>query len=249
MLRFSYTSVFDTVPDTYGLQLLLHRFNTLMDSSNTTAEILPSLTRNNEAGILNHISPLLLSWELLDTLNEVLVTRPVARNKLSNQRNSAKAPSLIHLVEDWVGDTTKLQACKDTTWFQYTVCLPQCLLLIGEIPDSERHSVQINRVVLDWQLLGIRNQPVQVLGGSIWGLKTALPALGQHVWVDVGDGDAGVWGVIDVVCVVEHAERDVTGAAGDVEDVPSLGWGWTGGGGEGVGVGAWIQGTHEVVFP
>lgn len=56
-------------------------------------------------------------------------------------------------------------------------------------------------------------------------------------------------GVVDVVGVVEHAEGDVAGAAGDVEDVPALRRGGAGGGRERTGVGAGVEGAHEVVFP
>ena len=56
-------------------------------------------------------------------------------------------------------------------------------------------------------------------------------------------------GVVDVVGVVEHAEGDVAGAAGDVEDVPALRGRGAGGGRERAGVGAGVEGAHEVVFP
>lgn len=49
--------------------------------------------------------------------------------------------------------------------------------------------------------------------------------------------------------VVEHAEGDVAGAAGDVEDVPALRRGGAGGGCNRGGVGAGIDGAYEVIFP
>lgn len=52
--------------------------------------------------------------------------------------------------------------------------------------------------------------------------------------------------MVDVCGVVQHAEGDVAGPAGDVEDVPALvfGVGWAVCGGR-----AGVQGADEVVFP
>lgn len=47
----------------------------------------------------------------------------------------------------------------------------------------------------------------------------ALFADGEHVGVDVGDGDADVWVAVEVVGVGEVAEGDVACAACYVEDV------------------------------
>ena len=220
-----------------------------MDGRDATGKILPSLSWNHKASSLDHIPPLLLLWELLDALNQVLVTRSVACDKLSNQWDCAEAPPLVNLVEQRICDTTELQAGKDTTWLENAVCLSQCLVLVGEVPDSKCDSVQIDRVIWDWQFLSICYQPVQVLGASIWCFKTAFPALGQHIWIDVGDCDAGVWGVVDVVSVVEHAESNVAGTTGNIEDVPSLCWCWAGGMGERVGVRTWVEGAHEMILP
>lgn len=54
----------------------------------------------------------------------------------------------------------------------------------------------------------------------VWGRERALAALGQHVGIDVGDGNGGGGGVVDFVAVLEQPESDVAGAAGDVEHFP-----------------------------
>ena len=45
---------------------------------------------------------------------------------------------------------------------------------------------------------------------------------GEHVWVDVGYSDVDVWvGVVDIG-VVDHAESNIAGASGYVEDTLRL---------------------------
>lgn len=228
---------------------LLNRLNTFVDCSNSTGQILPSLPWNHEPSSLDHVLPLVLSWELLNALHKILVARPISRDELADQRNRTKAPPLIHCLKQRVRDTTELEARKHSTGLKHAVRLAQGLLLVREVPDPERHSVKVHAVIRHRELLCIRDEEIQVRRVCIRCLKRALAALSKHVGVDIRDSDAGVGGVVDVVGVVEHAEGDVTGAAGDVEDVPALRGGGAGGGCQGTGIGAGVEGAHEVVFP
>ena len=115
-----------------------------------------------------------------------------------------------------------------------------------EVADTKRHGIQIdagrgNHI----QFLSIRLYKVEARGAGVGSLQRALAAFGEHVWVYVCDGDFGVGVVVDGGGVVEHAEGDVAGAAGYVEDVHALLL--VTGGGEGVA--AWVQVADEVVFP
>lgn len=53
----------------------------------------------------------------------------------------------------------------------------------------------------------------------------AFAAFGEHGGVDVRDCYGGGGGVVDVCCVVEEAEGNVAGTAGDVEHCPAFRWG------------------------
>lgn len=93
---------------------------------------------------------------------------------------------------------------------------------ITEVPDTESHGIQVDRVVGHTggaEVLGVGLEKGEggLLGGGE-GLG-ALLADGEHVGVDVGDGDADIWVVVEVVGVGEVAEGDVACAACYVEDV------------------------------
>lgn len=95
-------------------------------------------------------------------------------------------------------------------------------------------------------MFGVGLDEGETRGVVVGCFEGALAAFGQHVGVDVADCDAGLEVVVDVCCVVEHAEGDVAGPAGDVEDVPTLVFGVGGSVGDWC---AWVEGAHEVVFP
>lgn len=71
------------------------------------------------------------------------------------------------------------------------------------------------------QVLSVGFEEIQGFRMGPRGVQAAFLALGQHVGIDVGDSDGGVWRVIDVVRVIEDAEGDVAGATGDVEALPA----------------------------
>jgi len=197
-----------------------------MDRRDTSGQIFPSLPRNNKARSLNHIPKLLLPRKFLYALHQILVAVPISRNKLSNQRDSPKTPPLIHSVKERVPHTRELQTGKDASGLQHPVRFPQCFVFVCEIADSERDSVEINRVVRDSEeVLGIGDEKFETRGVGVGGGQGALLALFEHGWVDVRDGYGAVGRGVYVRGMVEEPEGDVAGSAGYVEHLPAWGRG------------------------
>jgi hypothetical protein len=223
------------------------RLDTLVNGRNTISQVLVAFPRNQEASIPNHTAELLLAREPRDRLDEVLIRGLVASHHLSNVRDSVEGPLLVDGVEQRVLDLAELKASEDTARLQHPERLLEGNILVCEVPDAEGDGVEIDRVIRNHvQLLCICLDEPQARTSCIRRLQTPLLALGQHVGVDVCDGDVGVGVVVDVAGVVEHAECDVARATGDVKDVPALVARGRGGGQR---VAAGVQVAHEVVFP
>ena len=170
--------------------VLFQGLDTLVNSSNTVSQVLPSLTvlttGNNEASLLDHIPPLSLAGEPLNTLNEILIAVSVSGNDLTDQRDSGETPPLVDEIKHGVVDLAEFQTGKHTTGLQDTECLLQCDILVCKIADTERHSVQIHTVVRDHvQILGIRLYEIQSAGAIVVGKSGAFATFGQHFRVDV----------------------------------------------------------------
>jgi hypothetical protein len=215
-----------------------------MNRRNPARQVLISLSGHLKPSILDQTPELLLCREPLDTLHQILVAIAITSDNLPNQRDRAEAPLPIDSIQHGNLDLGELQARKHTTRLQHTPRLTQRRRHIREVPDAERHRVQIQRVVLDLggYLLRVRLEEGQrglVRGGQGEG---ALAADVEHGRVDVRDGDVHVGVSVVRVRVLEHAEGDVARAAGDVEDLLGLA--------ERVRV-AGVQGRDEVVpvFP
>lgn len=211
-----------------------------MNRRNPARQVLIPLPSDLKPSILNQPPELLLCREPLDALHQILVAIPIPSNDLPNQRDRAEAPLPIDGIQHGNLDLGELQARKHTTGLQHTPCLAQRRRHIREVPDAERHRVQIQRVVLDLgrDLLRVRLEEGErglVRRGQGEG---ALAADVEHGRVDVRDGDVHVGVSVVRVRVLEHAEGDVARAAGDVEDLLGLA--------EGVRV-AGVQGRDEVV--
>lgn len=219
-----------------------------MYSRHAAREILIPLPAHDEPSIDNHVPKLLLAGEPLDALDEVLVAVPIARDQLPNQRDRAKAPPLVHGVEQGVlVDLAELEDRQHTARFQHAVRLAQGSGDVAEVADAERHCVQVDRGVGDAggaQVLGVGLEEGErglLAGGEEGG--GALLADGEHGWVDVGDGDADIGVGVEDVGGVEVPEGDVPRAACDIEDVL---WG-RGGICAGWGVEAWVEGGDVVI--
>lgn len=197
---------------------LVQRLDTLVDGSNTVGQVFPTLailtTRNNETSLLDHVSPLGLAGESLDTLNKILVAVSVSSNDLADQRNGGKTPSLVDEIENRVVDLAELEAGKDTTRLQDTECLLQRNILVCKVSDTKRDGVQIHTVVGNHvQVFSICLYEVESSGAVVVGSGSALAAFGKHVRIDIRDCDVCVWVVVYVCRVVEHAEGDVSSTA------------------------------------
>jgi hypothetical protein len=214
---------------------------------NPIRQILIPLPRNQKPSLPNHPAKLLLTRELRNTLHQILVTRSIPRDHLPNHRDRVERPLLVDSVKERVLDLAELETREDAAGLEHAEGFFQGDVLVREIADAERDGVQVDGVVWDHvQLLSVGLYEPQPGTPCVGCLQAALLALGQHLRVDVCDGDVGVCVVVDVRGVVEHAEGDVARAAGDVEDVPALLL-VRGGGGERVA--ARVEVAHEVVFP
>ncbi len=76
------------------------------------------------------------------------------------------------------------------------------------VPDSEHDRVGVEAAVAEGQRLGVLDLPLQPLEAAFLG---PLLADREHVRVDVGHGHLRT--------LADHAEGDVSGAAGHVEDM------------------------------
>lgn len=225
--------------------MLPQRFDPLVYRSDAPRQILVPLPRHHKPGLPNHAPELLLAGELLNALYEILVTIPIPRDQLPNHRYSAEAPALVHGVEERVVDLAELEAGEYATGLEDAERFAERRGFVGEVADAKGDRVEIQAPALNHvQILGVgldKVQPRRVV--RVTRGEAALAALGEHLGVDVGDGDARQVVAVDGGGVVEHAEGDVACAARHVEDVPA-GLGRGGGG-----AAARVQGADEVVFP
>jgi hypothetical protein len=223
----------------------LRRLHTLVDGSNSIRQILIALPRHQKPGVADHAAELLLARELGNALDKILVAIAVAGNELANERDGGEAPALVDGVEERVVHLAELEAGEDAAGLEDAVGLAQGDILVGEVADAEGDRVQVDAGVGDHaEVLCVCLDEAEARRARVRRRQRALLALGQHGRVDVGDGHARVRVVVDVRGVVEHAERDVARAAGDVEDAHARGAGH-----RGQRVAAWVEVAHEMVFP
>lgn len=217
-----------------------------MYRGHASRKILPSLAPNDKPSIHNHIPEFLLAGEPLNTLHQILVALAVSRHQLPNQGNGTKAPALVNGIKQRIlVDLAKLEHGQHAAGLEDAVGLAQGLWDIAKVADAKGDSVQVDRVVGDAGggevlCVGLEEGQGGLLGGGEL-LGGALAADGEHGGVDVGDGDAHVGVGVDNVRVVQVAEGNVAGAAGNVEDVLGGRWGGCGC------VVAWVEGGDVVV--
>lgn len=130
--------------------LVFHGFHPFPYGRYTTRQILIALTAHHKASVENHVSKLLLRGETLNALHQVLVTIPIARHQLPNERDRPKTPPLVDGIEEGKTiDLGKLEHGKHATGLEHSVRLAQSQGDIAEIPNAKRDRVQIDRVVGD----------------------------------------------------------------------------------------------------
>jgi hypothetical protein len=232
-----------------------------MNRRNPKAQILPALLlntfrrstlppqpRHHKPSLTNHLREILLLREPLNTLHKVLITIPVRRNNLPNQRDRAETPPLVDRVEQRVVQIRReFQAGEHAAGFEHAVGFAEGFVFVREVPDTKGHGVEIDAGIRDGrQAFSVGFEEVYAAGGGVGRLREALAALGEHFRVDIRDGDVRGGVAVEGGGVVEHAHGDVAGAAGDVEDALLF----TGlAGVAGVGVDARVEAADEVVFP
>lgn len=199
-------------------------------------QILPPLPGNRKPRLHNHVPKLPLAREPLNALHQVLVTLPVPRHQLPNQRNRPERPLPVRRREQRRPPVrlAKLQARKHAARLQHAVRFPQRRRDVAEVADAEGDGVEVDRGVRDRGGRGGGRGEEGFGGGEVFGVgaeegqgrllargeeRRALFADREHGRVDVGDGHAHRGVGVEDVRGVQHAEGDVAGAAGDVEDV------------------------------
>ena len=123
-----------------------------MYSGNAKRQILISLstrTRYKETSVSDHIRKLLLTGELLDALDKILVAVSIGGNDLADQRDSREAPPLVEGIEWPVLHLAELQTCEYSTGSEDAVCFAQGDVLAGEVSDAKGNGIEIDGVVLD----------------------------------------------------------------------------------------------------
>lgn len=223
-------------------------------------QILPPLPGNHKPRLHNHVPKLPLAREPLNALHQVLVALPVPRHQLPNQRNRPERPLPVRRRKQRRPPVrlAKLQARKHPARLQHPVRFPQRRRDVAEVADAEGDGVEVDRGVRDGGGRRGGGGEEGFGGGEVFGVGAeegegcllargeegrALFADREHGRVDVGDGHADGGVGVEDVRGVQHAEGDVAGAAGDVEDVLRGAGVWAGGqGGE-----ARVEGGDEVV--
>lgn len=199
------------------------RLHSLMNGRNPPREILISRSRRQKPSLLDHRTELLLAREFLDTLDQILVAVPVTGNDLADEGDGTEAPAFVDCVEEIVIDLAELHTRKHPAGLQHAERLVQRGLLVCKIADAKDNRVQVDRVVRHGRhalRVGLHEgEPLRVVVRS---LDAPLLALCKHVGIDIGDRHAGLVVVVNVRRMVEHAKSNVTGPAGDIEDIPAF---------------------------
>lgn len=166
-----------------------------MYGGHTTREVLIPVAAYDKAGVDNHVPELLLRGEPLDALHQVLVRVPVPGDELADEGDGAEAPPLVDGVEEGEAvDLAELEDGEDAAGLEDAVGLPEGGGDVAEVPDAKGHGIEVHRGRLDLarEVLGVGLEEGEgrlLRGGE---LRRPLLADGEHVGVDVGDGDAHV---------------------------------------------------------
>lgn len=246
-----------------------------MNGSHTARQVLIPLSSNRKSSVDNHVPEVGLRGEPFYGFDKVLITIPIASDELPYERDGAERPLLVEVLENGcplVG-FAEFQAGKNTSGLEHAVGFPESGGDVTEVADAKGYGVEVYGGVGDGGgggggvekcLFCFRKNGLEGAGaGEVFGVgldegESFLLGGGQtrrggagfadreHGAVDVGDGDADRRVGVDDVGVVEHAEGNVAGAAGDVEYVLRTGRGRAAGGQRGE---AWVEGCDEVVLP
>jgi hypothetical protein len=218
----------------------LQGLNSLPDGCNSESQLIVSTASRKESGVPDHLSKLLLRGEALDGLNQVLVGVTVTGNKLTHQRNDRERILLVDSIQRCGRHLRELHTGEDSTGLQHSVCALKRLVYPSDITDTEGDGVKIDRVVRN-RVQGFRILLTEgdTVGRKVTGSNSTLLSLSQHVSVDIRDNDRGLKVVVDLGRVVEHAECDISGSSGNVENLQWLSAGLTSG----------VERTNEVIFP
>jgi hypothetical protein len=176
-----------------------------VDGSDTAGQVLVTLTSDNKASILNHVPKFHLAREPLDALNEVLVAVSVSGDQLADQGNGTERPLLVDGVEQGIlVDLGELEAGKDTARLENSVSLLQGSRDVGEIADAKGNGIEVERVVLKLSgedlSIGLEEREGGLVGCGEG--EGTLATHGQHVGVDIGDGNCHVGIAIELVGVL-----------------------------------------------
>ena len=107
-------------------------------------QVLIPLPGYDEPRILNHAPELFLCRKALNALHQILVTVPIARDELPNQRYGAEAPSLVRRVEEAAVDVAEFETRENAAGFEDAESLAQRSGFVGEVADAEGDGIEID---------------------------------------------------------------------------------------------------------
>lgn len=152
-----------------------------MNRRNPKRKILPPLPRNHKPRLLNHIPKLFLPWKPLDTLHQILITGPIPRHQLPNQRYGPETPPFIDSIQQRVRHAAKFQTREDTAGFEDAVGFAERGVFVGEVADAEGDGVEVDAIRGDGgEVFGVGDEPGEAGGMGVGGCEGAFAALGEH---------------------------------------------------------------------
>lgn len=127
--------------------------------------------------------------------------------------------SVVDRADERVGHLAELEAHEAAAGLEHAVGLGQRLVHVGHVADAEGDGVDVERVGLELQLLGVALGPGEEIAGLGQQPPGALLADLEHGRVDVADRDGRALAVVvlgrqQTLC---DAEGDVARAAGHVQ--------------------------------
>ena len=143
-------------------------------------------------------------------LDEILIGRAVAGHRRADARNHLEGIEFVQRIEARHGHCGKFQAEEASADLEHAVGLLKRAFDARHVADAEGDGDAIEAAVGIGQFFG-----VALLEGDreiVAALVSPLAADAKHVGIDVADGDAHVR-----PAGLHHAEGDVAGAAGEIE--------------------------------
>ena len=180
------------------------------ECSATTPAVMVRERDAAEARRLDHLGEDRRLGKLADRFDQILVGLAVAGDRFADARDHIVGINVVERAQARQIDGGKLQAEKTPAELEHAMGFAERSLDARHVADAEGDGDAIEAPVGIGQLLGIALREADRLVEPAF--ARAFAADGEHVFIDVADGDtrAGAAGL-------HHAEGHVAGAAGEIE--------------------------------